>query len=151
MLRRAELQEAGYVQHLWTLPAHENFIDPPAPGQVAESIADGMALVWEIAGKPVGFACLTVWHPGVYGLSALVVTQPGVGGGFFVEVLAEVFGPLAAHRLGLDVTTDNARALRFFEAAGFQREGVLRECWQRPAGDWVDCVFLAMLAREWRG
>ena len=32
---------------------------------------------------------------------------------------------------------------------GFVREGTWRECWQRPAGDWVDCAFLAILRREW--
>lgn len=151
MLRRAEAQEAEFVQCLWTLPAHENFIDPPATGQIEQSIAAGLVLIWQPADRPLGFACLIEWHPGVYGLSALVLTQNGIGAEFLRAVMAEVFGPLGAHRLGLDVTTDNLRALRLFQSAGFRREGVLRECWQRPTGDWVDCMFMAVLAREWRG
>ncbi len=59
-----------------------------------------------------GFASLISRHPGVCGLSALGTTQTGIGEPFLQAILAEMFDPLAAHRLGLDVTADNARAWR---------------------------------------
>ena len=150
MLRRARPQEAGYVARLWTLPAHENFIDPPDAEQIATALAEGLLFAWDQDGAAAGFACLHRWHDGVYGLQAMVVERPGIGAALLQALLTEVFGSMGAHRLGLDVTADNARALRFFSAAGFQHEGVMRECWQRPAGDWVDCVFMAILARDWQ-
>jgi RimJ/RimL family protein N-acetyltransferase len=42
------------------------------------------------------------------------------------------------------------RALRLYESLGFQREGLIRECWRRPDGAWVDCFLLGLLQREWR-
>ena len=63
--------------------------------------------------------------------------------------LDHLFDQRGAHRVGLDVTTDNAAALALYARLGFVREGTWRECWQRPAGDWVDCAFLAILRREW--
>jgi RimJ/RimL family protein N-acetyltransferase len=65
-------------------------------------------------------------------------------------LLSRVFGPLKAHRIGFDVTADNARALALYPKLGFQREGLVRECWRRPAGDWVDCALLGLLAREYQ-
>ena len=91
------------------------------------------------------------WVPQVYGLSALVSTQAGQGEPLLRAVLARVFGPLQGHRIGFDVTVDNARALRLYERLGFQREGHIRECWKRPGGDWVDCYLMGLLAREWQG
>jgi hypothetical protein len=41
--------------------------------------------------------------------------------------------------------------LALYASLGFVTEGVWRESWQRPTGEWVDCTFLGMLAREWRG
>ncbi|GAB1480242.1 hypothetical protein MASR2M74_28170 [Paracoccaceae bacterium] len=149
MLRRARPDEAGFVRALWTAPQNALWLDPPEADQIEDALDAGHLLIWD-TGTPSGFAALTEWHPGVWSLREFAVTAPGLGRPFLRAVLTEMFGPLGAHRVGLDVTADNHRALRFFEQAGFQREGVWRECWQRPAGDWVDCVFLAMLNREWR-
>ncbi len=65
-------------------------------------------------------------------------------------MLATVFGPRGGHRIGFDVTVDNTRALRLYDRLGFRREGHIRECWLRPDGQWVDCLLLGLLAREWR-
>ncbi len=148
MLRLARANEAGFVHALWTAPDNALWLDPPQGDQIAEAMAEGNLLIWD-AGGPAGFACVTNWMHGVWSLREFATNRPGIGRPFLRAVLDEMFGPRAAHRLGLDITADNARALHFFETAGFVREGVWRECWQRPTGDWVDCVFMAMLDREW--
>lgn len=150
MLRRARAGDAGFVHALWTAPQNALWLDPPEGDQIAAATAAGDLLVWEAGGAPAGFAALTNWMAGVWSLRQFATTRPGIGRPFLTAVLDEMFGPRAAHRVGLDITADNTRALRFFGQAGFVREGVWRECWQRPAGDWVDCVFMAMLDREWR-
>ncbi len=142
--------DASLIGRLWTNADWAEHIDPPAPDQIGAAIAAGLAFVWRPETEVLGFAVLTQWHDGVYGLAALVATRKGVGRPLMHSVLAHVFGPLNAHRISLDVTADNTRALRFFAATGFQAEGVLRECWRRPSGTWVDCVFMGLLAREWQ-
>ena len=148
MLRLARAEDAGFVHALWTAPQNALWLDPPGDGQIGDAIAEGRLMIWD-TGQPAGFAALTQWMEGVWSLREFAVIRPGLGRPFLTAVLDDLFGPRAAHRVGLDITADNVRALTFFTSAGFQREGVWRECWKRPAGDWVDCVFLSMLDREW--
>lgn len=148
MLRPARSGDTDFVHDLWTAPQNGLWLDPPGTGQIEAAIADGTLLIWDADG-PAGFATLTNWLEGVWSLREFAVIRAGLGHPFLRAVLHEMFDARVAHRLGLDVTIDNTRALRFFETAGFVREGVWRECWRRPSGDWVDCVFLSMLAREW--
>ena len=58
------------------------------------------------------------------------------------------FGEKRAHRVWAGVFGNNAPALRLFEAAGFVEEGRTRES-RREGDEWVDCVYFAMLRREW--
>jgi ribosomal protein S18 acetylase RimI-like enzyme len=120
--------------------------------EIEASLAAGLAFLWQAPGadpgQARGMAVLMTWVPRVLGLSVLAC-PPGQGRPFLGAILAQVFGPLNAHRIGLDVTTDNTRAIRLYEHLGFQREGHVRECWQRPAGDWVDCYLYGLLAKEW--
>jgi RimJ/RimL family protein N-acetyltransferase len=150
MLRRAVQRDLDLIRTLWQAPGNANWIEPPDEGEIEESITRGFAFLWEIDGKPVGFAVMMTWVPQVFGLTALGTTQPGQGEPMLRALLARVFGPLKAHRIGFDVTADNTRALRLYEKLGFQREGLIRECWKRPGGDWVDCYLLGLLAREYR-
>jgi ribosomal protein S18 acetylase RimI-like enzyme len=150
MIRVAQPLDAEFIRALWLRADNRVFLDPPAEGQIEEAIAGGDLLLWLDAAEPVGFALIVEWLPRVLGLREFAVSRPGPGRPFLEALMAEVFTRRQAHRLGLDCTADNSRALRFFESAGFQREGVWRECWQRPGGDWVDCVFMSMLEREWQ-
>ena len=149
MLRQAGAADHDLIESLWLAPANAQWIEPPDEGEIAGAIGRGEAFLWEISGEVAGFAVTMTWVPQVHGLSALVSTRPGQGEPLLRAVLAHVFGPRQAHRIGLDVTADNTRALRLYDRLGFQREGRIRECWKRPGGDWVDCYLLGLLAREW--
>jgi len=114
--------------------------------------ADGV-LVWDRGGGVAGFATLEWAYPQVVYLFNLGVAETGRGEGraLIGAVQDHVFATMGAHRLACDVVHDNAPALAAFAKAGFVREGVMRECWEREKDVWVDCVAFSMLAREWRG
>jgi len=55
---------------------------------------------------------------------------------------------LGQHRLVIDPSAGNERAIRCYEKVGFKRVGVLREYWRGPDGVWQDGVLLDLLAAE---
>lgn len=148
MLRRARISDLPRVDALWRARENAPWIEPPEEGEIEAAIAQSFCYLWEGPGPQPGFAVLMTWVPRVFGLSA-IACPPGQGTPFLRAVLAEVFGPLKAHRIGLDVTADNARAIGLYEKLGFRREGLIRECWQRPDGDWSDCYLMGLLGRDW--
>lgn len=59
------------------------------------------------------------------------------------------FEQLQLHRLELDVFSFNARAEKVYLAAGFKREGVLRDAiW--TGTEYADDILMALLEDEWR-
>jgi putative acetyltransferase len=150
MLRPARMSEAGLLRDLWLMPQNRRWIEPPEDGEVEDAITRGHAFLWETGGSVTGFATLLTWVPQVWGIGALAVTRPGQGEPLLRALLAHVFADQGGHRIGFDVTTDNARALALYERLGFQREGLIRECWRREDGLWADCHLMGLLARDWR-
>ncbi len=59
------------------------------------------------------------------------------------------FAELKLHRLSLDVYSCNPRAERVYLAAGFRREGVLRDA-VRDGEGYADDILMALLEDEWR-
>ena len=59
------------------------------------------------------------------------------------------FERFRAHRLWLDVFTDNEGAWQLYESDGFTREGILRECWL-DGERYRSLVILSLLEREYR-
>jgi RimJ/RimL family protein N-acetyltransferase len=92
---------------------------------------DQATLIIEQDGTPVSFvllAGLSSQHRSVE-LRRIIVERKGCGLGrqALRLVLAHIFEALGAHRVWLDVKIDNERAQRADLAAGFVREGVLRD------------------------
>ena len=148
MLRQARPSDLPLIDALWRAPENAAWIEPPDEGEIEAAIDNGFAFLWQAPGQNPGMAVLMAWVPRVMGLSA-ITCPPGQGKPFFSALLAHVFGPLGAHRIGFDVTADNTRAIRLYESFGCTREGHIRDCWQRPAGDWIDCYLYGLLAKEW--
>jgi RimJ/RimL family protein N-acetyltransferase len=153
MLRAATTEDTAFVRALWTAPDSERFIVAPEEDEIDAKTAAGDLLIWTAAGQPAGFVSVTQWLPRVWSIPAVAVQhrRAGTGLAMMQAVLDEMFHVRNAHRVGLDVTVDNTGALSLFRRLGFVTEGVWRECWCRPDGRWVDCVFLALLKHEWRG
>lgn len=152
MLRPATAQDAAFVRALWAAPDSARFLVAPEVDEIETRTATGDLLIWTTAGHPAGFVTVTQWLPRVWSIPALAVRDRRAGQGLAMTraVLDEMFHVRNAHRVGLDVTVDNTGALALFSTLGFVTEGVWRECWCRPDGGWVDCVFLALLKHEWR-
>jgi aminoglycoside 6'-N-acetyltransferase len=49
------------------------------------------------------------------------------------------------HRITIDPATDNTRAIRCYEKAGFGRVGVMRRAWRNPAGEWRDLLLMELI------
>jgi RimJ/RimL family protein N-acetyltransferase len=83
-------------------------------------------------------------------LKRLVVHPPGNGLGrqILSELLRIAFEEYAAHRVFLDVFSDNPRALHLYKSAGFVEEGLLREAARRE-GAYCSLHLLSLLDREW--
>lgn len=66
-----------------------------------------------------------------------------------VDALADfAFGVLRLDRLWLETASDNARAQRAYEKAGFSREGLLRHAYYQDGG-YGDLVVMSLLRDEW--
>jgi mannose-6-phosphate isomerase-like protein (cupin superfamily) len=81
----------------------------------------------------------------------LVITDKGCGFGRAAVKLVKklAFEKMQAHRLWLDVKTQNCRARRLYESEGFVVEGILRECLKSEAG-FDSLVVMSMLRNEYR-
>lgn len=83
-------------------------------------------------------------------LRRIVITKKGQGfGKTSLELIKEiVFNHLNAHRLWLDVFTDNKRAYQLYLKSGFKEEGLLRESYLRN-GKYASQYIMAILVSEY--
>ncbi len=54
------------------------------------------------------------------------------------------------HRLTIDPAAANERAIRCYEAVGFERVGIMRQYERTDDGSWHDGLLLELLADDWR-
>lgn len=156
MLRPATPADFGFIRDLAGRPENAPFITDEGDAALAAYLADPAArlLIWETEGKPAGFALFcTVGDPsGAVELRRLALDRSGGGQGqhFLRALLDHGFGTLGAVRVWLDASSENPRAMRTYERAGFTLEGRLRQHWYRPAlGRVVDLMLYGMLRTEW--
>ena len=83
-------------------------------------------------------------------LKRIAVAEPGRGAGarLLRGVIDRLFAETETNRLDLDVFTENDRAKRAYERAGFTAEGVMREHHRTPDG-FRDVWLMSILRREW--
>lgn len=156
MLRSAAPADFGFIRGLAGRPENAPFITDEDEAALAGYLADPTArlLIWEPDGKPAGYALFcTVGDPsGGVELRRLALDTAGGGRGqpFLRALLDHGFGTLGAARVWLDASSENPRAMRTYERAGFTLEGRLRQHWYRPAlGRVVDLMLYGMLRAEW--
>ncbi len=73
----------------------------------------------------------------------------GYAGESLKLMLKYAFDILNLHRLQLHVWTENERAVKNYEKAGFVQEGTLREA-MRHDNKWCDFYVMGLLSDEWR-
>ena len=156
MLRPATAADFPFIHSLASRPDYAPFITDESDAALAKYLADPSArlLIWEVAGQPAGFAlfCELDEPSGRVELRRLALATAGGGQGqvFLRALLDYGFGTLGAARLWLDASSENPRAMRTYERAGFTLEGRLRRHWHRPAlGRVVDLMLYGMLRADW--
>jgi RimJ/RimL family protein N-acetyltransferase len=156
MLRPATTADFGFIRSLAGRPENAPFITDEDEAALAAYLADPATrlLIWDRDGQPAGYALFcSVGDPsGGVELRRLALEAAGGGQGQrFLRVLLDYgFGTLGAARVWLDASSENPRAMRTYERAGFTLEGRLRQHWYRPAlGRVVDLMLYGMLRAEW--
>jgi RimJ/RimL family protein N-acetyltransferase len=102
----------------------------------------------------IGFVALheIEWNNGAGMLAIGIGDAAYRGRGYGSEALALILGyafrELNLYRVGLTVISNNHRALRAYEKAGFRREGALRRAVARD-GQRHDLVLMGILREEW--
>lgn len=86
------------------------------------------------------------WYPSVAFDIALATRLHGQGYGRRALALAiEHFAARGHHRFTLDPNVENERAIRCYEALGFERVGTMRAYERNPAGGWNDALLMELI------
>lgn len=124
--------------------------------RIPESLRDGMSLHYAIVDD------VTDEYLGTVSLKSVDLTNSnaefaistrkkawgkGVASAATRSMLHRAFNVLGLHRVYLNVLSDNERAIRLYEACGFQREGVFRDHLFLN-GHYVDEVWYAIVNEE---
>lgn len=154
-LRPATEADFGFMRGLAQRPDYAPFISDDDEAALAAHLANPAhrLLIWERDGAK-GFAlyCEIGDPAGRIELRRLALAQTGSGAGraFLDDMIDYAFQTLGAQRLWLDASSENPRAQRVYERAGFTLEGCLRQHWYRPAlGRCVDLMLYGILRDEW--
>jgi ribosomal protein S18 acetylase RimI-like enzyme len=156
MLRAATAADIPFIRGIASRPENAPFITDEDDAALAAYLTDPAAqlLIWDEADKSAGYAlfCQVGEPSGVVELRRLALASAGAGQGqTYIRALLDFgFGTLGAARVWLDASSENPRAMRTYERAGFTLEGRLRQHWYRPAlGRVVDLMLFGMLRSEW--
>lgn len=89
------------------------------------------------------------WYPSVAFDIAITTSLHGRGYGRRALRLAiEHFVAKGHHRFTIDPNVANARAIRAYEAVGFEPVGVMRAYERNPEGGWNDALLLELIVPE---
>jgi putative acetyltransferase len=154
-VRPATLDDAEALARVYAAVVPEGFLGREPPVDVAERAAlyremlsaGAPTVVWvlEQDGEVVGIANLTSRVAGVLSLGmAILPGARGRGGGrALLNAVVEHARASGAHKVDLEVWTDNARAIAVYAAAGFEVEGVRREHYRRRDGSLRSTLIMA--------
>jgi [ribosomal protein S18]-alanine N-acetyltransferase len=133
----------------------EGFLGAQGPVEVAARaehyrglMAEPTSAFWVLTdddGRIVGNAGVTSRVTGVLSLGmALLPEARGRGGGrALIEAVVEHARATGAHKVDLEVWTDNARAIAVYAALGFEVEGVRRDHYRRKDGSLRSTMIMA--------
>lgn len=112
-------------------------------------------IIERATGRPIGECGLLRMMPDwrTTDLSIILGEPDSWGRGYGTEAITLLmdyaFGALNAHRIAIGVVGFNARALRFYEKVGFQREGIQRDGYYYNHS-YHDFVMMSILEHEFR-
>jgi ribosomal protein S18 acetylase RimI-like enzyme len=161
IVRRALTDDAGELARTVAVVAEENFIATQPPVDVvqrAERVREIIergdpAAVWILEdddGRQLGHAVVEESVRGVLTIGMAILPEfRGRGGGrALLEAAQEYARTVGAHKISLEVWTDNSRAIGLYAAAGFEVEGLLRDHYRRRDGSLRSALIMAWWVRE---
>jgi RimJ/RimL family protein N-acetyltransferase len=146
IVRRAHLADAEAAAQVIAAVAEEDVLGVQPPVDLAERTQrlrelierEGPAALWvlEDEGSVVGHVAVEESTPGVLSIGmAILAGARGRGGGRALLAAAQDHArSSAAHKISLEVWTDNARAIALYASAGFEVEGLRRDHYRRRDG-----------------
>lgn len=152
IVRRARITDVQAAASVTAAVAEEDFlgVQPPVDLRVrAERFADliesNALWVLEDEGRVIGYAGAPETVPGVLSIGMAVLAEArGRGGGRALLVAVQEHAKISgAHKISLEVWTDNARAIALYVAAGFEVEGVRRDHYRRRDGRLKSALIMA--------
>jgi diamine N-acetyltransferase len=154
-LRMTRPNDLDFVMEAETHPDNRDYVTPWTREQHRKA-AEGTDMVHVIIEsdlEPCGYMILAGMNNPARSIELLrlVVTEKGKGIGRNVLKLAKrcAFTRWNAHRLWLDVRSNNPRALHLYESEGFHKEGTLRDCLLLD-GQFVSVTILSILEHEFK-
>jgi ribosomal protein S18 acetylase RimI-like enzyme len=151
-VRRAWIGDIDEAARVVAVVAEEGFLGAQPPVDLGdraqrfrELIERDAVWVLEHEGKVVGYAGAPETVPGVLSIGmAILPGARGQGGGrALLAAIQEHARAVDAHKISLEVWTDNARAIALYAAAGFQVEGLRRDHYRRRDGSLRSTLIMA--------
>ena len=151
-VRRALNGDVDDAARVVAAVAEEGFLGAQPPVDLGdraqrfrELIETNAVWVLEHQGKVVGYAAAPETVPGVLSIGmAILPGARGQGGGHaLLAAVQEHASRVDAHKISLEVWSDNARAIALYAAAGFQVEGLRRDHYRRRDGSLRSTLIMA--------
>jgi len=152
IVRRAHQADAGEAARGFAAVAEEGFLGAQPPVDLKDREQRFLELIerealWvlEDDGRIVGHAAAPESTPGVLSIGMAVLAEArGRGGGrALLDAIKEHARSAGAHKISLEVWTDNAQAIAFYAAVGFQVEGLRRDHYRRQDGSLRSTLIMA--------
>ena len=152
IVRRARDADASAAALVTATVAPEGFlgVQPPVDlearaDRYAELIEQEALWVLEHQGTVVGYAAAPEMVPGVLGVGMAILPEArGQGAGrALLAAIEDHARATDAHKISLEVWTDNARAIALYAAAGFEIEGLRRDHYRRRDGSLRSTLIMA--------
>lgn len=156
MIRLATSHDFDFIYGLYMHPEVNPFLlyermDQPSFQPIFDELL-GFVYVLEDHGKPVGmFKFIPLKHRNAHiaYIGGLAIDPPHSGKGYgrlMMQEIIQLGKSLGLLRLELSTATSNQKAIRLYEHAGFQQEGVLRKYTHLKSEDrFVDEVIMGYL------
>jgi putative acetyltransferase len=105
----------------------------------------GLWVLEDDGGRQVGHGVVQETTPGVLRIGMAILDEArGQGGGrALLAAIQEHARAVGAHKISLEVWTDNARAIALYAAAGFEVEGLRRDHYRRRDGSLRSTLIMA--------
>jgi RimJ/RimL family protein N-acetyltransferase len=159
IVRRACDEDLDAAARVIAAVAEEDLLGAQPPVDIADRVArfrelidrGDPAAVWVLEdehGQVVGHAATRESMTGVLSLGMAILAQAGGRGGgrALLKAVQEHARSCGAHKISLEVWTDNARAISLYAAAGFEVEGLRRDHYRRRDGRLRSTLIMAWRA-----